>query len=229
MAGSGAILLLPLAVGEPAAFAAGHAATGWGTKKLHTRQRTQPVRPSNEDCDRARIVHQREGSIMDPLKKMAALDPTKKAFSLLNEFKAFALKGNVIDLAVAVIIGAAFTGVINSLVKDLLMPLLGLILPGEKGFDGWEWTIGGTTIPYGKFLGAVVNFVIVAFALFIFIVKFLGWVMHLRKEQAAIPPLTKDQELLTEIRDLLRSGRPVPGQAVTSVEVMAAPPEAVKT
>jgi large conductance mechanosensitive channel len=166
---------------------------------------------------------------MDPLKRVAELEPTKKAFSLLNEFKAFALKGNVIDLAVAVIIGTAFGAVINSLVQDVLMPLIGLLLPGDKGYEGWTWTLGGKTIPYGKFIGAVVNFLVVALALFVFIVKFLGWVMRARKEQATQPPLTRDQELLTEIRDLLRAGRPLPGPAVTNVEVMAAPPEAVKT
>jgi large conductance mechanosensitive channel len=151
---------------------------------------------------------------MDPLQKMASLDPTKKAFSLFAEFKAFALKGNVIDLAVGVIIGAAFGGIINSLVKDIVMPLIGLLLPGEHGYQGWKLVVGGTEVPYGHFLGEVVNFVVVALALFLFIVKFLGWVMRTKKEEAATPaPLSKDQELLTEIRDLLKSGSP--GDKVT--------------
>ncbi len=132
--------------------------------------------------------------------------PTKKAFSLLDEFKNFALKGNVIDLAVGVIIGAAFGAIVNSLVKDIIMPLVSVILPAGGSYTEWAWDVGGKTIPYGKFLGEVVNFLIVALALFLFIVKFLGFIMRQRKEAAAAspPPLTKDQELLTEIRDLLR-------------------------
>lgn len=130
------------------------------------------------------------------------IDPTRKAFSLLEEFKAFAFKGNVIDLAVGVIIGAAFGKIISSLVDNILMPLLGVVLPGDKGYEGWAIAVGEKTIPYGKFLGDLVNFLVVALALFFFIVKFLGWVMHAKK--AAPPAPTKDQELLTEIRDLLK-------------------------
>jgi large conductance mechanosensitive channel len=141
---------------------------------------------------------------MDPLKKVTSMEPAKKAFSLVDEFKNFAFKGNVIDLAVGVIIGAAFGRIIESLVKNLLMPLIGVLLPGEQGYLGWKWEINGKEIPYGLFLGEVVNFLIVALVLFIFIVKFLGWIMKSKKAEAAVPPpLTKDQELLTEIRDLL--------------------------
>jgi large conductance mechanosensitive channel len=142
---------------------------------------------------------------MDPLKSVRSLDPARTALSLFDEFKAFALKGNVIDLAVGVIIGAAFGKIVDSLVKHIIMPLVSIVLPGEQGYLDWKWVINGKEIPYGLFLGDVVNFVIVALALFIFIVKFLGWLMHIRNEEvAAIPPLTKDQELLTEIRDLLK-------------------------
>jgi large conductance mechanosensitive channel len=133
------------------------------------------------------------------------LDPAKRALSLLDEFKAFALKGNVIDLAVGVIVGAAFGKIVDSLVKQILMPLVGVVMPGKQGYLDWKWVINGKEIPYGLFLGEVVNFVIVALALFLFIVKFLGWLMRTRKEEvAAAPPLTKDQELLAEIRDLLK-------------------------
>ena len=141
---------------------------------------------------------------MDPLREAAARGATR-AFSLLDEFKAFAFKGNVIDLAVGVIIGAAFGKIVESLVKHIIMPLISTVLPGEQGYAGWKWTINGVEIPFGLFLGEVVNFLIVALALFVFTVKFLGWVTRLRKEEtAAVPPLTKDQELLTEIRDLLK-------------------------
>jgi large conductance mechanosensitive channel len=107
------------------------------------------------------------------------------------------------DLAVGVIIGAAFAKIIDSLVKNLIMPLLSVISPSEQSYTNWKWEIGSHAIPYGAFLGDVVNFLIVALALFFFIVKFLGWVLRVKKD-AAPPPLTKDQELLTEIRDLLK-------------------------
>jgi large conductance mechanosensitive channel len=111
----------------------------------------------------------------------------------------------MIDLAVGVIIGAAFGKIVDSLVKQVMMPLVGVVLPGEQGYLGWKWVISGKEIPYGLFLGEVVNFLIVSLALFLFIVKFLGWVMRTKKEAAAAAPaLTKDQELLTEIRDLLK-------------------------
>jgi large conductance mechanosensitive channel len=135
-----------------------------------------------------------------------ALDVRTKAFSLFDEFKAFAFKGNVIDLAVGVIIGAAFGKIIDSLVKHLIMPLIAVILPGDQGYVGWKWVVNGKEIPYGLFLGEVVNFLIVAFALYLFIVKFLGWVMRTKKAEAVAPlPPTRDQELLTEIRDLLNA------------------------
>jgi large conductance mechanosensitive channel len=85
------------------------------------------------------------------------------------------------------------------------MPLIGLILPGDKGYEGWAWQVGGKTVPFGKFLGAVVNFLIVALVLYLFIVKFLGWIMKSQQEQVAAPaPPTREQELLMEIRDLLK-------------------------
>jgi large conductance mechanosensitive channel len=134
--------------------------------------------------------------------------PTKKAFSLFEEFKNFAFKGNVIDLAVGVIIGGAFGKIVTSLVDNIIMPLVGVILPGNKGYENWAVTIGEKTIPYGKFIGDVVSFLILAAALFFFIVKFLGWLMKSKAAEAAAPPgPTKDQELLTEIRDLLKQQR----------------------
>ena len=135
----------------------------------------------------------------------AATTAKKSALSLFDEFKAFALKGNVIDLAIGVIIGAAFGKIVDSLVKHIVMPLIGALLPGEKGYLGWSFTIGGSEVPYGLFIGEIINFLIVALALFIFLKKFLGFV--LREKQQEPPPapaLTKDQELLVEIRDLLK-------------------------
>jgi large conductance mechanosensitive channel len=87
------------------------------------------------------------------------------------------------------------------------MPFIGSLLPGEQGYLGWKFVLNGKDIPYGLFIGEVVNFIIVAAALFFFIVKFLGWVMKTKAQEApapATPSLTKDQELLIEIRDLLK-------------------------
>ena len=135
------------------------------------------------------------------------MEPAKKTLTLVDEFKAFAFKGNVVDLAVGVIIGGAFGDIVSSLVKNIIMPLVGVLIPGNQGYLGWKAVIEGKEIPYGVFIGEVVNFLIVALALFIFIVKFVGWIMRTKKEEqaAAPPPPTKDQVLLAEIRDLLKS------------------------
>src|SRR6478609_2613464 len=77
-------------------------------------------------------IRRREAIAMDPLKSVRSLDPAKGAFSLFDEFKAFAFKGNVIDLAIGVIIGAAFGKIIDSLVKHIIMPLVGVLLPGRQ-------------------------------------------------------------------------------------------------
>jgi large conductance mechanosensitive channel len=127
--------------------------------------------------------------------------------SLLDEFKNFAFKGNVVDLAVGVIIGSAFGKIVDSLVKQLIMPMISVVMPGEQGYLAWKWIINGKEVPYGLFLGEVLNFLIVALALFVFIVKFLGWIMKNKKQEKPVepPPPTKDQQLLTEIRDLLKT------------------------
>lgn len=125
--------------------------------------------------------------------------------SMLAEFRNFALKGNVIDLAIGVIIGAAFAKIVDSLVKHILMPIIGLLVPSQSGYLTWKLAIGAKEIPYGLFIGEVVNFVIIALALYLFIVKFLGFLMRSKKEEAVAPPApTKEQLLLTEIRDLLK-------------------------
>ena len=101
------------------------------------------------------------------------MESAKKVSGILDEFKNFALKGNVVDLAIGVIIGAAFGKIIDSLVKHIIMPLISLVVPGEQGYLGWKWVVNGKDIPYGLFIGEIVNFLIIAIALYIFIVKFL--------------------------------------------------------
>ena len=146
---------------------------------------------------------------MNPIQKVSGIDPAGKVFSLVEEFKTFALKGNVIDMAVGVIIGAAFGKIIASLVKHIIMPLVALVMPGEQGYLGWKLVVGAKEVPYGLFIGEVLNFLIVAAALFIFIVKFLGWIMKSKQKEVAAPlappAQTKDQVLLAEIRDLLKN------------------------
>src|SRR5216684_3113116 len=109
---------------------------------------------------------------MDPLKSIGSLDPARRALSLLEEFR---------NLAVGVIIGAAFGKIVDSLVKHILMPMISMLLPGEQGYLGWKIAVGAKEIPYGLFLGELVNFIIVALALYLFIVKFLGLVMKAKQ------------------------------------------------
>ena len=129
--------------------------------------------------------------------------------SFFEEFRAFALKGNVVDLAVGVIVGAAFAKIIDSLVKNIIMPLISLIVPSEQSYLSWKVVVGAKEIPYGLFLGDVLNFLIVAVALFLFAVKFLGFVAKRRGQEppAPPPPPAPEVELLQEIRDLLKSAR----------------------
>jgi large conductance mechanosensitive channel len=141
----------------------------------------------------------------DPITQMASVVPARQTWSLFEEFKNFAFKGNVVDLAIGVIIGAAFGKVVDSLVKHIIMPLVSVLLPGQQSYVEWKAVIHGKEIPYGLFLGEVVNFLMIAVALFLFIVKFLGWLMRTRQEEVADPPPpTQEEVLLAEIRDLLR-------------------------
>jgi large conductance mechanosensitive channel len=107
--------------------------------------------------------------------------------SLLSEFKAFALKGNVVDLAVAVVIGAAFTGIVTALVDDLVMPLVGIALPGG---DWRNATVTPLNLRIGHLLGAILNFLIIAVVLFIIVVK-VGGLLSRRKVVVPVAPTTK--------------------------------------
>lgn len=121
--------------------------------------------------------------------------------SILKEFRDFAMKGNVLDLAVGVIIGGAFGKIVSSLVSDILMPTIGLLL-GNIDFSALSLTVGDATIAYGLFLQAVVDFVIVAFCIFIMIKQVNRFKAKPAPAAPAVPPA--EVQLLTEIRDLLK-------------------------
>lgn len=138
---------------------------------------------------------------------------------MLEEFKAFISRGNVIDLAVGVIIGTAFTAIVSSLVSDVIMPLIGLV-SGGIDFTNWFITLSGqkfatlaeaqkagaATLNYGQFLNAVLKFLIIAWVVFL-MVKGVQRLMALRRQEAAAappPPAPAEVVLLTEIRDLLK-------------------------
>lgn len=118
-----------------------------------------------------------------------------------QEFKAFAVKGNVIDLAIGVVIGGAFGTIVSSLVGDIIMPLVG-ILTGGVDFSGLAYTVGESKIAYGKFIQASFVFSIIAFALFL-VVKAMSKLK--RAEEAKPTPTPEDIVLLREIRDSLKT------------------------
>lgn len=133
----------------------------------------------------------------------------------IEEFKAFVMRGNVVDMAVGVIIGAAFGKIVSSLVADVMMPPIGLLVGGVD-FSNLEWVIKAAvdtapavTLKYGLFINNVINFVIMAFAIFLMI---KGISALQKKEQIApsLPPApSKEELLLAEIRDLLRQSQDV--------------------
>ncbi len=120
---------------------------------------------------------------------------------MLKEFKEFITKGNVLDLAVAVVIGAAFTLVVNSLVKDVLMQIVAAIF-GKPDFSSLTFKLGDGVVFYGNFLTALINFLIVAAAMFL-IIKAITSLQKLRKPSELEEAEATEIELLTEIRDAL--------------------------
>ena len=127
---------------------------------------------------------------------------------LFNEFKEFATRGNVMDLAVGVIVGGAFSAITTSLINDILMPLIGIFV-SETSFANLTITVGSAVITYGNFIQAVINFLIMAFVVFC-MVKGINRLSR-KKEEAPPPPPAKEpsaeEKLLAEIRDLLKEQR----------------------
>ncbi len=120
---------------------------------------------------------------------------------MLKEFKAFAMRGNVVDLAVAVIIGGAFGKIITSLVNDIIMPILGTVV-GDN-FAALTFRINGVAVKYGAFIQSIVDFIIIAFCIFMAI-KGIERMKKKKEEEPAAPAGPTQEELLTEIRDLLK-------------------------
>jgi large conductance mechanosensitive channel len=148
---------------------------------------------------------------------MAVRDIEQKGFAVLKEFREFAMKGNVVDLAVGVIIGAAFGGIVTSLVSDIIMPIVGSITGGldfSNYFTGLSKTVTatnladakkqGAVLAWGNFLTLTINFVIIAFVLFM-VIRFMNRLKRNDAAKPAEPPKpSREEELLTEIRDLLK-------------------------
>jgi large conductance mechanosensitive channel len=145
--------------------------------------------------------------LMLPDPKATLSQATGKAWTLLDEFKAFAFKGNVVDLAIGVIIGGVFHNLIDSLVKNLIMPLIAILIPGQRPYTHWQITVRGSTVHIGLLLGDIAHFLLISAILFLFLMKFLGWLMRPKKLDEAAPALSRQEELLTEIRDLLKVPR----------------------
>ena len=128
---------------------------------------------------------------------------------MIEEFKKFITRGNVMDLAVGVIVGSAFTGIVNSLVNNIFTPIVGLLLGGID-FSGLSFTVKDATIMYGAFIQSVFDFLITAFCIFI-IVKFVNKLTSIRKEkekkEEKKAPTPRDVELREEIRDLLKENK----------------------
>lgn len=121
----------------------------------------------------------------------------------LREFKEFAMRGNVMDLAVGVIVGGAFSSITTSLINDILMPIIGIFV-SEASFADLTVTVGSAVVAYGNFIQAVINFLIMAFVVFC-MVKGINRLSR-KKEEAPPPPPqpSVEEQLLTEIRDLLK-------------------------
>ncbi|MEY2423431.1 MAG: large conductance mechanosensitive channel [Acidimicrobiaceae bacterium] len=126
---------------------------------------------------------------------------------MLKEFKAFIMRGNVVDLAVAVVLGAAFGAVVTSLVENIITPLIGI--PGKTDFGSLHFTINDSVFRYGQFLNTLISFVSIAAAIFFFVIKPLNMLAERRKRGEAAEedtPAPSDEALiLAEIRELLRA------------------------
>jgi len=126
--------------------------------------------------------------------------------AVFKEFREFISRGNVVDLAVAVVIGAAFTDLINAVVEGLLTPLIGML--GERNYDDLEFTMRGSTFEYGTVISAAISFTLIAGAVFLFVIKPLNVLQERRRRgQVETKELSDEVLLLSEIRNLLAERR----------------------
>lgn len=126
---------------------------------------------------------------------------------MLKEFRDFLMRGNIVDLAVAVVIGAAFGALVTSLVEDLITPIIGAVI-GKPDFSDLTFTINGSKFFYGNFLNALISFLSIATAVFFFVVKPMNELQtRLGKGKAEPEAPSEDIQLLTDIRDELRAQR----------------------
>ena len=109
---------------------------------------------------------------------------------MIEEFKKFILRGNVVDLAVGVVMGAAFGSVVTALVKDIITPIVSI--PGKVNFPNLSVKIGGGEIQYGDFLNTVISFLLIAVSVFLFIVRPVNWLMERRKTETPVEPVTRE-------------------------------------
>lgn len=119
-----------------------------------------------------------------------------------KDFKEFAFQGNVFDLAIAVVIGAAFGKIISSLVENIITPILGIVLGGID-FSGMQHTIGNSVITYGVFIQSIIDFLIIAFVIFM-VIRLLAKFKRQEEEEMELDEIDPHAALLTEIRDLLK-------------------------
>ena len=144
-----------------------------------------------------REVHARGSRVPPPLRVPAptgardTFAPMPRTPGIVKEFREFILRGNVVDLAVAVVIGAAFTAVVNALVKDLMTPVIAALF-GKPDFSNLAFTINDSRFAYGDFLNAVLTFVLVAAALFFFVVKPVNYLMERRRTGPDVESTTRD-------------------------------------
>jgi large conductance mechanosensitive channel len=110
--------------------------------------------------------------------------------SIMQDFKAFVLRGNVVDLAVGVVMGAAFGSVVTALVKDIVTPIISI--PGKINFPDQSVTVGGGVIRYGDFLNTLISFLLIAIAVFFFIVRPVNWLMARRKTEEPVDETTRE-------------------------------------
>ena len=123
-----------------------------------------------------------------------------------KDFKEFAMRGNVMDLAIAVVIGAAFGKIVTSLVENIITPLIGMITGGIDFSNDFIWKVGDASVKFGAFIQSIIDFLIIAFSIFMALRLFNKYVIRKKEEvaQEPTPELDAKEELLKEIRDLLK-------------------------